>query len=168
MADQVLLYLLRRCYGLCYRLMASSEPISEELMPIANKLTTVKRCLIEVSKYGGPYSGRDLYVRPPFLPSLPRPSTHSTFVQQPYQLALAQIDGLRKDGKFEGRDGSIPEGQGILNALLSEAHEIVSVMQEETAIAEEKEEKAAAAEEEKAGGADGDKVGGADAGGGAE
>lgn len=32
----VLLYLLRRCYGLCYRLMASSEPISEELMPIAN------------------------------------------------------------------------------------------------------------------------------------
>lgn len=25
--------------------MASSEPISEELMPIANKLTTVKRCL---------------------------------------------------------------------------------------------------------------------------
>lgn len=33
---QVLLYLLRRCYGLCYRLMASSEPISEELMPIAN------------------------------------------------------------------------------------------------------------------------------------
>lgn len=33
---QVLLYLLRRCYGLCYRLMASSEPVSEELMPIAN------------------------------------------------------------------------------------------------------------------------------------
>lgn len=33
---QVLLYLLRRCFGLCYRLMASSEPISEELMPIAN------------------------------------------------------------------------------------------------------------------------------------
>lgn len=65
--SQVLLYLLRRCYGLCYRLMASSEPISEELMPIANvrsslsslfaltnpfctrkqKLTTVKRCLSE-------------------------------------------------------------------------------------------------------------------------
>lgn len=32
----VLLYLLRRCYGLCYRLMASSEPVSEELVPIAN------------------------------------------------------------------------------------------------------------------------------------
>lgn len=36
MPAQVLLYLLRRCYGLCYRLMASSEPVSEELMPIAN------------------------------------------------------------------------------------------------------------------------------------
>jgi hypothetical protein len=35
-SGQVLLYLLRRCYGLCYRLMASSEPVSEELMPIAN------------------------------------------------------------------------------------------------------------------------------------
>ena len=33
---KVLLYLLRRCYGLCYRLMASSEPVSEELMQIAN------------------------------------------------------------------------------------------------------------------------------------
>ncbi|KAM0786507.1 hypothetical protein ACM66B_001965 [Microbotryomycetes sp. NB124-2] len=106
----VLLYLLRRCYGLCYRLMSSSEPISEELMPIANKLTTVKRCLIEVAKHGGPYSARDLY---------------------PYQLALAQIDNLRVDGRFEGHDGSCPEGQAILNALLSEAHEIVSIMQEE-------------------------------------
>lgn len=36
--QQVLLYLLRRCYGLVYRLVASSEPISEELMPISNKL----------------------------------------------------------------------------------------------------------------------------------
>lgn len=90
--------------------MASSEPISEELMPIANKLTTVKRCLIEVAKHGGPYSSRDLY---------------------PYQLALAQIDNLRTDGRFEGRDGSCPEGQAILNALLSEAHEICSMMQEE-------------------------------------
>jgi hypothetical protein len=30
----VLLYLLRRCYGLIYRLLSSSEPVSEELMPI--------------------------------------------------------------------------------------------------------------------------------------
>ncbi|GAA5835980.1 hypothetical protein JCM5353_002206 [Sporobolomyces roseus] len=103
----VLLYLLRRCYGLCYRLMASSEPVSEELMPIANKLNTIKRCLIEVAKQGGPFTPRDLY---------------------PFQLALYQIDSLRKEGKFEGRDGSIPEGQAILNALLSEAHEIIEMM----------------------------------------
>ena len=31
---QGLLYLLRRCYGLIYRLISSSEPVSEELMPI--------------------------------------------------------------------------------------------------------------------------------------
>ena len=31
---QVLLYLLRRCYGLIYRLLSSSEPVSEELTPI--------------------------------------------------------------------------------------------------------------------------------------
>ncbi|GAA5864873.1 hypothetical protein JCM8547_009257 [Rhodosporidiobolus lusitaniae] len=105
----VLLYLLRRCYGLCYRLMASSEPVSEELMPIANKLNTIKRCLIEVAKQGGPFTARDLY---------------------PFQLALYQIDSLRKDGKFEGRDGSIPEGQAIVHALLSEAHEMISYLQE--------------------------------------
>jgi hypothetical protein len=43
--SQVLLYLLRRCYGLCYRLMASSEPVSEELMPIANVSRVVARFL---------------------------------------------------------------------------------------------------------------------------
>jgi Protein of unknown function (DUF2408) len=86
--------------------MSSTEPISEELMPIANKLSTVKRCLNEVQKYGGPFSARDLY---------------------PYQLALFQIDQLRIDGKFIGRDGSIPEGQAILNAHLAESHEIVEV-----------------------------------------
>lgn len=32
--NQVLMYLLRRCYGLLYRLMSSSEPVSEELIPI--------------------------------------------------------------------------------------------------------------------------------------
>lgn len=29
--------------------------------PQANKLSTVKRCLNEVLKYGGPFSPRDLY-----------------------------------------------------------------------------------------------------------
>lgn len=33
---KVLLYLLRRCYGLIYRLLSSSEPVSEELMPVVS------------------------------------------------------------------------------------------------------------------------------------
>lgn len=105
----VLLYFLRRCYGILYRLLSSSEPVSEELMPIANKLSTVKKCLNEVLKYGGPFSPRDLY---------------------PYQLALYQIDSLRKDGKFVGMDGSIPEGQGIVMAHLNECHELLEMLKE--------------------------------------
>ncbi|KAF8141735.1 hypothetical protein EV363DRAFT_1413059 [Boletus edulis] len=123
----VLLYLLRRCYGLIYRLLSSSEPVSEELMPIvrpssptrhfqlkppipqANKLSTVKKCLNEVCKHGGPFSPRDLY---------------------PYQLALHQIDSMRKDGKFVGHDGSVPEGQGIVMAHLNECHELLEMLKE--------------------------------------
>jgi len=105
----VLLYLLRRCYGIIYRLLLSSEPVSEELMPIANKLSTVKKCLNEVLKYGGSFNPRDLY---------------------PYQLALYQIDSMRKDGKFIGADGSIPEGQGIVMAHLNECHELLEMLKE--------------------------------------
>ncbi|KAJ7625650.1 hypothetical protein FB45DRAFT_921957 [Roridomyces roridus] len=113
----ILLYLLRRCYGLIYRLLSSSEPVSEELMPIANKLSTVKKCLNEVLKYGGTFSPRDLY---------------------PYQLALFQIDSMRKDGKFVGSDGSIPEGQGIVMAHLNECHELLEMLKE--SMEEEEEE----------------------------
>jgi len=116
----VLLYLLRRCYGLIYRLLSSSEPVSEELMPIANKLTTIKKCLNEVLKYGGPFSPRDLY---------------------PYQLALHQIDQMRKDGKFiSTEDGSIPEGQGILMAHLNECHELLEMLKEALSDEDEEEE----------------------------
>ena len=56
-----------------------------------------------------------------------RPSdSHLTF-SYPYRLALYQIDQMRVDGIFRGKDGSIPEGQAILNAHLAEAHEIVQV-----------------------------------------
>jgi len=105
----LLLYLIRRCYGVIYRLLSSSEPVSEELMPIANKLSTVKKCLNEVLKYGGPFNPHDLY---------------------PYQLALYQIDSMRKDGKFVGVDGSIPEGQGIVVAHLNECHELLEMLKE--------------------------------------
>ena len=64
----VLLYMLRRCYALLYQLLNSSVPVSEgsspdypanfqALMPIHNQLSTVRRCLVEVKKVGGPYSG---------------------------------------------------------------------------------------------------------------
>jgi hypothetical protein len=62
-----------------------------------------------VLKYGGPYTPRDLY---------------------PYHLALHQIDSLRKDDKFYSADGSIPEGQAILVAQLSEAHELLEMLKE--------------------------------------
>ncbi|KAI0731195.1 hypothetical protein C8Q76DRAFT_612641 [Earliella scabrosa] len=114
----VLLYLLRRCYGLIYRLLSSSEPVSEELMPIANKLSTVKKCLNEVLKYGGPFSPRDLY---------------------PYQLALHQIDSMRREGKFVGVDGTIPEGQGIVMAHLNECHELLEMLKESMDEAEDDE-----------------------------
>lgn len=45
-----------------------------------------------------------------------------------YQLALFQIDSMRKDGKFIGADGSIPEGQGIVMAHLNECHELVEMV----------------------------------------
>lgn len=111
----VLLYLLRRCYGLIYRLMSSSEPISEELMPIASKLSTISKCLKELSKYGGPYTLRDLY---------------------PYRLALHQIAGMRRrvhdqDGnevgepKWLGADDTVPEGQGIIQAQFEEVEQTI-------------------------------------------
>jgi hypothetical protein len=35
---------------------------------------------------------------------------------------------MRKDGKFPGADGSIPEGQAIVVAHLSECHELVEMV----------------------------------------
>jgi hypothetical protein len=45
-----------------------------------------------------------------------------------YQLALHQIESLRKDGKFHSADGSIPEGQGIVMAHLNECHELIEMV----------------------------------------
>jgi hypothetical protein len=79
-----------------------------------------------VLKYGGPFSARDLY---------PVSRTAIFFYIKlieylQYHLALHQIDSLRKDGKFLSEDGSIPEGQAILVAQLSEAHEILEMLKE--------------------------------------
>lgn len=87
-------------------LLSSSEPVAEELMPIASKLWTIRRCLNEVIKFGGPYTARDMY---------------------PYQFSLRQIEAQRQDGKFYvGRD--LPEGQAILNARLAECYEMIEML----------------------------------------
>lgn len=98
----ILLYLLRRCYAIIYKLLESSEPVSEALTPIHNQLSTVRQCLLDVKRMGGLSSVRELY---------------------PYQMKLASIDSLRVDGKFLVGE-SIPEGQGMLNALLAECFDI--------------------------------------------
>lgn len=101
-AQSIILYLLRRCYAILYKLLESSEPVSESLIPIHNQLSTVRRCLLEVQRVGGVSSIRELY---------------------PYQMKLASIDDLRVDGKFMVGD-NIPEGQGMLNALLAECFDL--------------------------------------------
>jgi len=112
--QSILLYLLRRCYAIIYKLLESSEPVSEALQPIHNQLSTVRRCLLEVKRMGGINSARELY---------------------PYQMKLASLDNLRQDGKFIV-DDQIPEGQGTLNALLAECYDICQEMKVE---AEDKE-----------------------------
>ncbi|WFD28615.1 hypothetical protein MNAN1_003628 [Malassezia nana] len=111
----VLLYLLRRSYGLINKLLSSSEPLSEELIPISDKLSTISKCLREVSKFGGPFTLRDMY---------------------PYRLALHQIASLRKpildkeghptdELRWFASDGSVPEGQGIIQAQFEEVEQTI-------------------------------------------
>jgi hypothetical protein len=100
--QSIVLYLIRRCYAMIYKLLESSEPVSEALAPIHNQLRTTRRCLLEVKKMGGLASVRELY---------------------PYQMKLASIDNLRVDGKFMVGT-TIPEGQGMLNALLAECFDL--------------------------------------------
>ena len=97
------------------------------ISPQANKLSTVKKCLNEVLKYGGSFSTRDLYpVSPTSLLCSPR-LIHVSNLSK-YQLALYQIDSLRVNGRFHGADGSIPEGQAIIMANLNECHELIEMV----------------------------------------
>lgn len=102
--QSILLYLLRRCYAIIYKLLESSEPVSESLQRVHNQLSTVRRCLLELKRMGGVDNDRELY---------------------PYQMKLASLDNMRVDGKFYDSDGNIPEGQGTLNALLAECFDII-------------------------------------------
>ncbi|ABN65097.2 predicted protein, partial [Scheffersomyces stipitis CBS 6054] len=99
----LILYLLRRCYALIYKLLESSEPVSESLQPIHNQLSTVRKCLLEIKRVDGLNNLRELY---------------------PFQFKLASLDNLRSDGKFI-INNTIPEGQGTLNALLAECFDII-------------------------------------------
>ncbi|KAI7824260.1 hypothetical protein BX661DRAFT_194355 [Kickxella alabastrina] len=103
-AQAALNFLLHKCYNLVYRLLSSSEPVAESLMAVHNQLRTLRRCLFEVKKYGGPLSARDLY---------------------PYQMKLSSIDNLRTDGKFLDEEGHIPEGQGVVMSLLNECYDLM-------------------------------------------
>ncbi|KAJ1725168.1 hypothetical protein LPJ53_000591 [Coemansia erecta] len=103
-AQAALNFLLHKCYNLVYKLLSSSEPVAESLMPVHNQLRTLRRCLLEVKKYGGPLSARDLY---------------------PYQMKLSSIDNLRSDGKFLDDEGYIPEGQGVVMSLLNECYDLM-------------------------------------------
>ncbi|CAK9683829.1 unnamed protein product [Candida parapsilosis] len=102
----LILYLLRKCYSIVYKLLESSEPVSESLAPIHNQLQTVKRCLLELKRVDGLNNLRELY---------------------PFQFKLASIDNLRKDGKFIIHQ-TVPEGQGAVCALLSECFDILQEM----------------------------------------
>lgn len=100
--QSVLLYLLRSSFAIIYKLLESSEPVSESLGPIHNQLSTIRRCLLDLKRYGGISSMRELY---------------------PYQLKLDSIDNMKKDGKFIIKN-QIPEGQGAVVALLAECFDI--------------------------------------------
>lgn len=101
--QSVLLYLLRSGFAIIYKLLESSEPVSESLQPIHNQLSTIRRCLLDLKRMGGISSIRELY---------------------PYQLKLDSIDNMKVDGKFVFK-GQIPEGQATVTALLAENFDIV-------------------------------------------
>ena len=118
---KTLLYVLRKSYALIYQLIISSEPVSEALLPVYNQLTTLKKCLEQVKKFGGVSSARELY--PYSMKVMMRNSiTGRKFVLMMDQ--LNSIDDMRVDGKFVvGND--IPDGQGSVVDLMEECFEML-------------------------------------------
>ena len=49
----------------------------------------------------------------------------------PYGMKLNSIDAIRIHGKFMTEDGSIPEGQGTVHALLAECYELLHELRSE-------------------------------------
>lgn len=54
----ILHFLLQKCYRIIYKLLSSSEPIAEALMPVHNQLSTLRKCLAEVKTWGGPFTSK--------------------------------------------------------------------------------------------------------------
>lgn len=101
------------------------------LMPVHNQLSTVRRCLVEVKKAGGPYSGTLALLSSRLcLSSLVVVLTIARELY-PYGMKLNSIDGMRVGGKFMTEDGSIPEGQGTVHALLAECYELLHELRSE-------------------------------------
>jgi hypothetical protein len=51
-------FLLRGCYRVMAKMLSENVPVAEALMPVHNQLSTVRRCLVEVKKWGKPDSGK--------------------------------------------------------------------------------------------------------------
>lgn len=107
--EYIIRYLVRRGWVEIFKLLDSSEPVSEALSSIYNQLLTMKRCLIEVRNAGGISNMRELY---------------------PFQMKLTGLDALREDGKFVV-DGEIPPGQGVVIEVLAECFDMVYEMKVE-------------------------------------
>ncbi|KAI8334756.1 hypothetical protein BC941DRAFT_454333 [Chlamydoabsidia padenii] len=97
-------FLLHKCYRMIMELLNDSVPVGEALTPIYNQLTSVKQCLMAVKKTGAPCTPEELY---------------------PYQMKLASIENLRKDGKFLDARGDIPEGQALCVNTLEECYQLM-------------------------------------------
>ncbi|KXN73772.1 hypothetical protein CONCODRAFT_74991 [Conidiobolus coronatus NRRL 28638] len=105
LTNQVLLhFLVQKCYSLLYKLLSASEPVAEALIPVYNQILTLRKCLYEVKKLGGPFTLRELF---------------------PYQIKFSSIENLMTNGQFLDTEGQAPEGQVILQALLKECKDIL-------------------------------------------
>lgn len=92
-------------------MLSENVPVSEAIMPIHNQLSTVRRCLLEVMKWGKPDSGRQNTLA--FTCSTTQFLLYLARDLYPYQLKLASIDNMRQSGIFYDEDGNIPEGNTI-------------------------------------------------------
>ncbi|KAI8347607.1 hypothetical protein EDC96DRAFT_578154 [Choanephora cucurbitarum] len=114
----VIEFLLHKCYRMIFVLLSESVPVSEALTPVYNQLTTVRQCLMAVKKIGAPCSDEELY---------------------PYQMKLASIENLRKDGKFYDDNGDIPEGQALCVDVLEECYSLLNSLRDISEDFEDKE-----------------------------